>query len=49
MKIKNFPLAFTEEQLNRIGRAAEKAKKSKKDFMYEAIENAVKITEKKGE
>lgn len=46
MKIKNFPLAFTEDQLNRIGRAAEKAGKSKKDFMYDAIEKGVEKNEK---
>lgn len=42
MKIKTFPLQFTEEYLNVIRAKAEEQKKSIKDFILEAIADKLK-------
>lgn len=38
MKIKTFPLQFTEDKLDKIGNVADKLNMSKKDFILEAID-----------
>lgn len=37
MNIRTFPLVFTDEQLEQIGKKAELLKMSKKEFILEAI------------
>lgn len=42
MKIKTFPLQFTEEELDKIREAAKKKDKTIKDFILIAIKNEIK-------
>ena len=41
MKIKTYPLQFTEEKLNAIAEEAKKRNQSIKDFMLNAIEHSL--------
>ena len=43
MKIKTYPLQFTEEKLKSIGEAAKSRNMSIKDFMLSAIETSLSI------
>lgn len=46
MKIKTYPLQFTEEYLKHIEEIAKKQKKTIKDFILEAIEDKIEKWEK---
>lgn len=45
MKIKTFPLKYVEQDLERIGKAADKVKESKDEFIKKAVEERIKTVE----
>lgn len=45
MKIKTFPLQFTEEYLNEVRVKAEQSNKSIKQFIFDAIEKEMECAE----
>lgn len=47
MKIKTYPLQFTEEYLKHIEEIAKKQEKTIKDFILEAIEDKIEKFEKR--